>query len=146
MSKPNGKLKYWVLQARALCSCRYESVRTVSLGHNLGSVVRTERDGIVRKSKSSRVSEKSGSVQNRTRPKRDSMLALRRQPLTQTALRTSADQIRTTPKSHCNLKKDSLEFCTLAIHSGGVTCSALLPFLFQGFKSSLPRLIRWAAN
>jgi hypothetical protein len=48
--------------------------------------------------------------------------------------------------SYCSLKRDTLEFYAPAIPSGGVTCSALLPFLFKGFKSSLPRLIRWAAS
>jgi hypothetical protein len=40
ISKPSGRLKCWVLQSSALCSFRFQSIRTVSWGHNLGSVVR----------------------------------------------------------------------------------------------------------
>jgi hypothetical protein len=40
----------------------------------------------------------------------------------------------------------STTFAIPAIHCGGVTCSALAHYLFKGFRSSLPRLIRWAAN
>ena len=54
MSKPSGRLRCWVLQASAHCSCRLESIRTVSGGHNSGSVVHTVRAGILRKSRSSR--------------------------------------------------------------------------------------------
>jgi hypothetical protein len=112
----------------------------------LGSIARTGGDGIVRKSSSSRVREKQASVPWGLYQAAD----FTGQPLHSLHLELVLSKTRQQFASGLTILLHAIHSGFIEdsqwIHSGDVTCSALVSLLVKGFMSSLLKLIRWAAN